>query len=147
MTPSGFEDTNVEELDFSNLSDGDLEKIASSDERSTAQVGAQAELNRRGAGSGDSDDSSETKEIPKLLPDDPMERAEALGLNTEGINVDPDYGQIQLQDYADAVEESGMHPPTGGPPDDSFTLTEVVKRAEAEKEARREAMEASAESK
>jgi hypothetical protein len=147
MTPSGFEDTTVDELDFSNLSDDDLRKIASDDERTTAQEGAQAELNRREPDSDSEEEETETKPIPSMLPEDPMERAGALGLNTEGINLDPDFGQVQIQNYADAVEESGVHPPTGGPPSDAMTANEVVKQAEADKVARREAMEASAEGK
>lgn len=72
--------------------------------------------------------------LVSLQPADPKERAERNGLNTEGINTDPDAGQAQLQAYANAVEESGTIPPTGGPPDDSHTVSEVVKREVAQKE-------------
>ena len=143
MSPSGYEDTTVDEIKFGDLSDEDLKDIAENDSRSTAQEGAKAELNRREA-SGDEEDS-EAKPIPQLLPDDPEERAEALGFNTDGMNFDPDFGQVQLQEFADAVEETGHYPPSGGPPDQSLTLLEVGKREQEEKEARREAMEEAAE--
>jgi hypothetical protein len=141
---SEYEDTAVDQIDFGSLSDEQLEDIAENDSRSTAKDKAQAEINRRNGG----DDSGETTtsgEPITPLPLDPEERAEALGFNTEGMNFDPDFGQLKLQDYADAVEETGYHPPTGGPPDDSLTLEKAGERQEEEKAAKREAMEAQVE--
>ncbi len=135
---SQHEDTAVDDLDFSKMSDSDVKDVADNDSRTTAQEKAQAELNRREKDS----DTSVSDGPARLLPDDPKERAEALGLNTEGMNFDPDYGQLQLQDYMDAVDETGYHPPTGGPPDDSLTLEKVVEREQEIKKANREAMEA-----
>lgn len=151
---SGYADQPVDQIDFENLSDDELKNIAENDTRSTAQDKANAELNSRNGGgdaetgetvSGDvtAEDLENVDPGDKLLslqPTDGAERAAALGLNSEGINTDPDAGQAQLQAYANAVEESGTIPPTGSPPDDSNTVKEVVKTAAADKEARIEAM-------
>lgn len=162
--PSKYEETTVEDLDVSKLSDEELKDVAKNDSRTTAQEKAQAEINRREAAAtetgtgGDKDTSAPEEDLPEqepntspavavsgdyvdvddprdikssdkimsMLPEDPEARAEALGLDTEGMNLDPDAGQAQVQAYANAVEESGTVPPTGGPPDDSLTLERVV---------------------
>jgi len=144
---SEYSETAVDEIDFSSLSDDQLQDIVDNDERSTARDKAQAELNRRE--SADDSDAAESSSAgdkgfsvtSATSPDDPIERAEALGINSEGINLDPDAGQLAVQDYFDAVEESGVIPPTGGPPDDSLTVAKVTEREAADKAARREAQE------
>jgi len=141
---SEHEDTAVDQIDFSSLSDEELKDIAKNDSRSTAQDKANAEINRRDAGDEEGDSGTTIAGPITRLPEDPEERAEALGLNTEGMNFDPDFGQLQLQDYADAVDATGYHPPTGEPPDDSLTLEKVVETEQAIKQANREEMEAQA---
>jgi hypothetical protein len=145
QVPSEFEDQSVDSLDFSNLGDDELEDIAENDSRSTAQNKAQAELDRRESAEDAEDGSDEADSEPQesgvtgdVGLDDPMARAEALGLNAEGINVDPDAGQAQVQAYYDKLEESGTQPPSG-PPSDALTLEKAVEREQQEKEARAEA--------
>lgn len=143
---SGYEDQPVDQIDFESLSDEELKKIAKEDERSTAQEAAEVELRKREAaadeGSGDGASiSAGDKGISvtsMTSPDDPVARAEALGINSEGVNTDPDAGQMAVQEYFDKVEESGVIPPTGGPPSKALTLEAVVEREQQEKEARRE---------
>lgn len=146
VVASGYEDQPVEQIDFESLSDEELKRIASDDERVTAQEAAQVELNKREAAADASSDEGSRAVGDKGIsvtsmtsPDDPVARAEALGLNSEGINTDPDAGQMAVQEYFDEVEVSGVIPPTGGPPSKALTLEAVVEREQQEKEARREA--------
>jgi hypothetical protein len=138
---SQYEDTAVDDLDLSNMSDAEVKDIADNDTRTTAQEKAQAEQNRREKDDGDTDTSDA---VLSLSPSDPKERAEANGLNVDGMNFDPDFGQVKLQKYQQEIEKSGTIPPTGSPPDDSLTVSEVVKQEEAEKERRMQYAEDSA---
>jgi hypothetical protein len=135
---SQFEDTPVDQIDFESLSDEQLEDVAKNDSRSTAQEAAGVEQRKREAAdeSQDSGEAEAPSEPPSLLPSDPLDRAKALGLNVEGINVDPDAGQKQLQEYADAVDVSGVIPPSGAPPSDALTVKGAVEAADQAKKAR-----------
>lgn len=66
--PSKHEDTSVEELNVSDLSDEELRDIAENDSRTTAQAKAQAELNRRENDSSDeaANDAGDGNEAPSF---------------------------------------------------------------------------------
>lgn len=51
--------------------------------------------------------------MPESKEDARIARARALGLNAEGINVNPDAGQKQAQEVADRVEALGYIPSDG----------------------------------
>ncbi len=149
MAGSAFEDQTVTDIDVSSLSDEELQDIVDNDERSTLVDQAKSEQASRAS---DDESAATSDEEPvagdKAIsvtslnsPDDPVERARALGLNADGINADLDAGQLQVQDYFDAVEVSGVIPPTGGPPSDALTVEKVVEREQADKEAARAARE------
>src|SRR6188508_1456275 len=113
MAGSAFEDQTVDEIDVSSLSDEELQDIVDNDDRSTLVEKAQSEQSRRASDDGEPPATSDKLAGDKAFsvtslnsPDDPVERAEAFGINPEGINPDLDAGQLQVQDYFDAVEES-----------------------------------------
>lgn len=77
--------------------------------------------------------------VSSLVGSSPEARAEYAGINTEGLSTDPDAGQAQIQAFANAIDESGTIPPTGGPPSDALTVSKVV---ESEKDAKAAQFEA-----
>lgn len=145
MAESAFEDQNVADIDVSSLSDEELQDIVDNDSRTTLVDQAKSEQSNRADADADATDAPPGDRAISVTslnsPDDPVERARALGLNADGINVDLDAGQLQVQDYFDAVEESGTIPPTGGPPSDALTVARVTEREQADKEAARAARE------
>ena len=144
--PSGFEDTNVDDLDFAGMSDEDLQDVKENDSRSTAQEGAQAELNRREAAADadadtDDDEPADADEEHKALVEDKQRRLLVNPENADGFNNDPDVGQNEVQAKFDEMEISGINPPTGGPPDPSHTVAGVTNTLEDDAGTREKAEE------
>ncbi len=127
-----FEGT-VEEFEgkAESYSDEELAEFARDDDRVGVQNAAQSVLDARQ----NTPDDTDTDVDPE---DDRLARAEAAGINVEGVDlrsVEPQ--KAEVQEKADAVEESGKFPPDG-PPSDAHTVAAVVEREAASKEMRDE---------
>ena len=137
---SGHEDTAVSSIDFASLSDEELENIAENDDRVSAQEAAQAELNRRNGG-GDEEPADASEDAPSseeeehaALVADKQRRLLINPDNADGFNNEGDAGAAEVQEKFDAMEESGVFPPTGGPPSSQHTVAGVTGQLDADEE-------------